>query len=213
VFTSVLDPVGAGYVESLARPGGNATGFTNFEYSIGSKWLELLKQISPAVTRVAVLRDPSVPSGSGQLGAIQTAASSFGLEVRPVDARNAIDIQNALTAFASVPRGGLIITASAPTAVHRELIVRLAAQHRFPAVYPYRYFTRAGGLIAYGPDTSTQYVRAADYVSRILGGEKPADLPVQAPTKYELSINVKTAKALELGIPDKLLVLANEVIE
>jgi putative ABC transport system substrate-binding protein len=213
VFTSVLDPVGAGYVDGLSRPGGNATGFINFEYGIGGKWLDILKQVASSVKRVAVLRDPSLPSGAGQLGSIQTAAASLGLEIRPVDARDARDIEHGLAAFASGPERGLVVTASAPTAVYRDLIIRLAAIHKFPAVYPYRYFARGGGLVSYGPDIAEQWVRAADYVNRILNGEKPANLPVQAPTKYELAINLKTAKALSLPIPNKLLALADEVIE
>jgi putative ABC transport system substrate-binding protein len=213
VFVSVLDPVGAGYVESLARPGGNATGFINFEYSTGSKWPELLKQMSPSVNRVAVLRDPSIPSGSGQLGSIQTAASSLGMEVRPVDARKVNDLERVLTAFSHQAHGGLVVTASAPTLVHRELIVKLASRNKLPAIYPYRYFAEAGGLISYGPDTIDQFRRAAGYVDRILKGEKPADLPVQAPTKFELVINLKTAKALGLDVPPTLLARADEVIE
>jgi putative tryptophan/tyrosine transport system substrate-binding protein len=212
VFISVLDPVGAGYVESLARPGGNATGLINFEYAIGGKWLELLKEISPSVNRIAVLRDPSIPSGSGQLGAIQGAASSLGLEVRPIDARNVGDLDRVVTAFATL-RSGLVVTASAPTLVHRQLIVTLAARNKLPAVYPYRYFAEAGGLISYGPATSGLFGGAATYVDRILKGEKPADLPVQAPTTYELAINLKTAKAIGLTVPPTLLARADEVIE
>jgi ABC-type uncharacterized transport system substrate-binding protein len=213
VFISVLDPVGAGYIESLARPGRNATGFVNFEYAIGSKWLGLLKQVVPPVTRVMALRDPSVSSGSGQLGAIQTAASAFGMEVRPVDARNTTDLKRILAAFAQEPHSALVVTASAPTLVHRELIIALASQNNLPAIYPYRYFAEGGGLISYGPDTVEQFRRAAGYVDRILKGTKPSDLPVQLPTKYELIVNLKTAKALRLAVPDKLLVAADEVIE
>jgi putative ABC transport system substrate-binding protein len=213
VFAQVPDPVGAGFVESLARPGGNITGFTVFEYGISGKWLELLKQIAPGVTRVAVLRDPAVASGSGQLGAIQGAAPSFGVELRPVDVREAGEIERALVAFARAANGGLIVTGSAVAVVHRDLIVTLAARHRLPAVYTQRFFITGGGLISYGPDRIDQYRRAATYVDRILKGEKPADLPVQAPTKYELVINLKTAKTLGLEVPATLLARADEVIE
>ena len=213
VFVAVVDPVGAGYVESLARPGGNATGFINFEYEIGTKWLGLLKQISPSVTHVAVLRDPSLPSGSGQLGSIQAASSSFGMDIRPIDARNEIGLDNLVTTFAKEAHGGLVVTASAPTLVHRGLIIMLAARNKLPAIYPYRYFADQGGLISYGPDTVEQFRRAAGYVDRILRGEKPADLPVQVPTKYQLVINLKTAKALGLTVPPPLLTAADEVIE
>ena len=198
VFVQVTDPVGAGFVESLARPGGNATGFTQFEYGMSAKWLELLKQIAPSVTRVAVLRDPRHAAGIGQFAAIQAVAPSFGVEVSPIDVRDAGEIERAVTAFAREPNGGLIVTASALAIVHRDLIITLAARHRLPAVYPYRFFVTGGGLISYGPDPIDQYRRAAGYVDRILKGEKPADLPVQAPTKYELVINLKTAKALGL---------------
>jgi ABC-type uncharacterized transport system substrate-binding protein len=213
VFGNVADPVGAGYVESLARPGGNITGFTVFEYGISPKWLELLKQIAPHVTRAAVLRDPTIASGIGQLGAIQGAAPSFGIELRPIDVRDAGDIERSVAAFARTSNGGLIVTGSAAAASHRDLIVKLAARYRLPAVYPARYFVSSGGLISYGPDRVEQYHRAAGYVDRILKGEKPADLPVQAPTKYELVINLKTAKALGVIVPPTLLAQADAVIE
>jgi putative tryptophan/tyrosine transport system substrate-binding protein len=213
VFGSVIDPVGAGFVETLARPGANITGFTVFEYGISPKWLELLKQIAPHVTRAAVLRDPSVASGTGQLGALQGAAPSFGLELRPIDVRDAGDIERSVAAFARTSNGGLIVTGSTLATSHRDLIVKLAARHRLPAVYPARYFVSSGGLISYGPDRVEQYHRAAGYVDRILKGEKPADLPVQAPTKYELAINLKAAKALGLIVPPSLLAQADAVIE
>ena len=213
VFTQVTDPVGAGFVESLARPGGNATGFTNFEYGISGKWLELLKQIAPGVTRAAVLRDPAIAGGVGQLGAIQGAAPSFGVEVSPVGVRDAGEIERAVGAFARGSNGGLIVLTTALTLVHRELITTLAARHRLPAVYTDRIFVTGGGLISYGPDRIDQFQRAAGYVDRILRGEKPADLPVQAPTKYELVINLKTAKALGLEVPPTVLARADEVIE
>ena len=213
VFATIPDPVGAGFVESLARPGGNATGFIAFEYGLSAKWLELLKQIAPGVTRAAVLRDPAVASGTGQFGAIQSVAPSFGVELSPVGVRDAAEIERGVTAFARGSNGGLIVTGSALTAVHRALIVALAARHRLPAVYPGRYHVTGGGLISYGPDRVDQYRQAAGYVGRILKGEKPADLPVQAPTKYELVINLKTAKALSLDVPATLLARADEVIE
>ncbi len=213
VFVNIVDPVGAGFVESLARPAGNATGFTSFEYSISAKWLELLKQIAPNVTRVAVLRDASTSSGIGQFAVIQGAAPSFGVELRPVDGGEAGEIERALTTFARSSNGGLIVTSSPSTAAHRVLIVALAARHRLPAVYSYRYFATSGGLMSYGPDTTDPFRRAADYINRILKGEKPADLPVQAPTKYELVINLKTAKALGLDLPASVLARADEVIE
>jgi putative ABC transport system substrate-binding protein len=213
VFVSVIDPVGAGFVESLARPGGNATGFTNFEYGMSGKWLELLKQIAPRVTRVAVLRDPSSPAGTGQLGAIQSVAPSFGVELRPVDLRDAGEIERSVTAFARSSNGGMIVTGSALANVHRDLIITLAARHRLPAVYNANFFVTGGGLISYGPDRVDQYRRAAAYVDRILKGEKPADLPVQTPVKYETVLNLKTAKALGLEVPPMLLVRADEVIE
>jgi len=213
VFTMVIDPVGAGFVDSLARPGGNATGFTQFEYSLSGKWLELLKQIAPGVTRVGVLRDPNVASGSGQLGAIQSAAPSFAVELRPINVRDAGEIERAITAFARAPNGGLIVTGSALAATHRHLITGLAARHKLPAVYSNRAFVTSGGLLSYGPYLVDQFRRAAAYVDRILKGEKPADLPVQAPTKYELVINLKTAKALGLAVPPTLLARADAVIE
>ena len=213
VFTTVIDPVGAGFVESLARPGGNATGFMQFEFSMSGKWLELLKQIAPYVTRVAVLRDAATSAGIGQFGAIQTAAPSFGVEVSPVGVRDAEEIERAVTNFAHSANGGLIVTQSALTLIHRNLIVTLAARHKLPAVYTRRLHVTDGGLVAYGPDRIDQYRRAASYVDRILKGEKPADLPVQAPTKYELAINLKTAKALGITVPPTLLARADEVIE
>jgi ABC-type uncharacterized transport system substrate-binding protein len=213
VFVNVPDPVGAGYVESLARPGGNATGFILFEYGISGKWLELLKQISPGVTRAAVIRDAAITAGIGQFGAIQSAAPSLGLEVNPVNVRDAAEIERAVAAFARTPNGGLIVTGSALAVVHRNLIITLAAQHKLPAVYFRREFVTDGGLMSYGPDIMDQYRRAAAYVDRILKGEKAADLPVQAPTKYDLVINLKTAKALPLDIPASVLALADEVIE
>jgi len=213
VFVVVVDPVGAGFVASLARPGGNATGFTMFEYGLSGKWLELLKQIAPSTTRAAVLRDPAVASGIGQFAAVQAVAPSLGVELSPVDARDAPEIERAVTAFARSGNAGLIVTPSPVANRHRDLIVTLAAQHRLPAVYAWRYYVTAGGLISYGPDSIDQYRRAAGYVDRILKGEKPADLPVQAPTKYELVINLKTAKALDLAVPSALLARADEVIE
>jgi putative ABC transport system substrate-binding protein len=213
VFTTVVDPVGAGFVDSLARPGGNATGFVFFEYSLGAKWLELLKEIAPRVTRVAVIRDPEISAGIGQFGAIQAAAPSIGLELIAVSPREAVELERAIAAFTRTPNGGLIATASALTVIHRDLIVGLAAKHKLPAVYHRRLFAAAGGLISYGPDTVEPFRRAAGYVDRILKGEKPADLPVQAPTKYELAINLKTAKALGLTVPSPLLARADELIE
>jgi putative ABC transport system substrate-binding protein len=189
VFAIVADAVGAGYVESLARPGGNVTGFTTFEYALGGKWLELLKEIAPRTARVAVLRDSAIAAGPAEFGAIQTVAPSLGVEVRPVDMRNAGEIERAITVFAASSNGGLIITGSTAATTHRELIIALAARHRLPAIYYERYYAVAGGLISYGPDTVDECRRAAGYVDRILKGEKPADLPVQAPTKYELVIN------------------------
>ena len=213
VFANVTDPVAAGFVESLARPGGNATGFLLFEYGISGKWLELLKEIAPRVTRVAVLRDPTQSSGTGQLGAIQSAASQLGVEFRPVGVRDAREIERGITDFGRGPNGGLIVTGGTQAREHRELIIGLAARHRLPAVYFNRLFVEAGGLISYGADTIDPLRRAANYVDRILRGEKPADLPVQAPTKYELVINLKTAKALGLEIPATVLARADEVIE
>jgi ABC-type uncharacterized transport system substrate-binding protein len=213
VFVATPDPVGAGFVESLARPGGNITGFTPWEYGIGAKWLELLKQFVPSVTRVAVLRDPAITAGIGLWGAIQSVSPSFGVELRPVDVRAATEMERALAAFAGSPNGGLILTGSAWAIIHRDLIIALAARHRLPAVYYERYFITAGGLISYGPDLIDQFRSGARYVDRILKGEKPADLPVQTPTKYELVINLKTAKALGVEIPSTLLARADEVIE
>jgi putative ABC transport system substrate-binding protein len=213
VFANVADPVGAGLVDSLARPGGNITGFMNFEYSIGGKWLELLKQIAPSVTRVAVLRDPTTPTGIGQFGVIQSMAPSLRVEVNPVNLSDANEIERTVATFASAPNGGLIATSVASVSRHRELIVALAARYKLPAVYFESPFVTAGGLVSYGPDRIDQYRQAAVYVDRILKGEKPADLPVQAPTKYQLAINLKTAKALRLTVPATLLARADEVIE
>jgi len=213
VFINIVDPVGAGFIASLARPGGNITGFTLFEFSLSGKWLELLKEIKPNVTRVAIIRDGGATVGIGQWAAIQSAASSFGLELVPIDPRDAGEIERAITAFAQFPNGGLIVTVSTLAAVHRELIGTVAACHHLPAVYGLRYFVASGGLLSYGPDTITPTQRAAGYIDRILKGEKPADLPVQAPTKYELVINLKAGKALGLTVPDTLLVRADEVIE
>jgi ABC-type uncharacterized transport system substrate-binding protein len=212
VFAQVADPVGGGFVDSLARPGGNATGFMNFEYSLGGKWLELLKEITPGVTHAAVLRDPVLPSGTGQFAAIQAVAPSLRMEVSPVNVRDASEIERAITAFARSP-GGLILTGSALAVVHRDLIITLAAHHKLPAVYYRRLYVTDGGLISYGPDIVDQFRLAAGYVDRILKGENPADLPVQAPTKYELVINLKTAKALGLEMPATVLARADEVIE
>jgi putative ABC transport system substrate-binding protein len=213
VFVIVPDPVGAGFVASLARPGGNATGFLSFEYSIGAKWLELLKEIMPGMTRAAVIRDPAISAGLGQFAAIQAVAPPLGVEVTPVNVRDPKEIERDIAAFARLSNGGLIVTGSAWAAGHRHLIAKLAAQHKLPAVYVQRLYVEAGGLISYGPNFYDQFRRAAGYVDRILKGEKPADLPVQAPTKYELVINLKTAKALGLDMPTKLLALADEVIE
>jgi putative ABC transport system substrate-binding protein len=213
VFPVVGDPVAAGFVESLARPGGNATGFMSYEYSLSGKWLGLLKQIAPNVTRAAIIRDAGVPTGIGQFGVIQAMAPSLRVEVIPVNARDASEIERALATFGNTPNGGLIITGSGSASSHRALIVALAARHKLPAVYFERNFVDAGGLASYGPDFVEQFRRAAGYVDRILRGEKPADLPVQAPTKYELVINLKTAKALGLTIPPILLSTADEVIE
>jgi putative ABC transport system substrate-binding protein len=213
VFVVVPDPVGAGFVDSLARPGGNATGFVQFEYGLSGKWLELLKEIAPRVTRAAVLRDAAVPAGTGQFGAIQSVAPSVGVEVSPVNIRDAGEIERAVAAFARSAKGGLIVTGSALAQLHRNLIITLAARYKLPAVYFERFFVTGGGLISYGPDLVDQYRRAADYVDRILKGEKPAELPVQTPTKYETVINLKTAKALGLEIPQTVLARADEVIE
>jgi putative ABC transport system substrate-binding protein len=211
VFAIVADPVGAGIIDSLARPGGNTTGFTPFEYGISGKWLELLKEIAPRVTRVAVLRDLTI--GLGQLGAIQSVAPSLGVELTPIGLGDAGQIERSVAAFARSPNGGLIVTASTSAVIHRELITTLASRYKLPAVYYRRYFVTTGGLISYGPDFLDQFRSAAGYVDRILKGEKPADMPVQAPTKYELAINLKTAKALGLTVPDSLLARADEVIE
>ena len=213
VFVLVADPVGAGYVDSLARPGGNITGFTVFEYSMSGKWLQLLKEIAPGVTRVAVLRDPSIAAGPAQFAAIQTVAPSLGVELRPVDVRDEGEIERAIATFAQNPNSGLIVTGSPLAVSHRDLIIALATRHRLPAVYFNRFWAAAGGLISYGPDLLDPFRRAAGYVDRILKGEKPADMPVQAPTKYELVVNLKTAKALGLTIPPSVLARADEVIE
>ena len=213
VFVLVIDPVGAGFVASLARPGGNATGFLMFEYGLSGKWLEVLKQIAPGVTRVAILRDPTIASGIGQFGAIQSVAPSLGMEASPVNVRDVGEIEHDIAVFARSSNGGVIVTASPEASRHRDLIVTLAARHRLPAVYASRYFVTDGGLISYGPDIVDQYRRAGGYVDRILKGEKPGDLPVQAPVKYELIINLKTAKALGLEVPPSLLARADEVIE
>jgi ABC-type uncharacterized transport system substrate-binding protein len=213
VFAAVADPVGGGYVESLAKPGGNVTGFTAFEYAIAAKWLELLKEIAPSVTRAAVLRDSAIAGGPGQFGAIQSVAPSLRLELSPIDVRDAAEIERGVAAFARRSNGGLIITGSLLAGVHREWIITLAARHKLPAIYYERFFVTGGGLMSYGSNFLDQCRRAAGYVDRILKGEKPADLPVQAPTKYELVINLKTAKALGLDVPPTLLATADEVIE
>jgi putative tryptophan/tyrosine transport system substrate-binding protein len=213
VFVNVVDPVGSGFVESLARPGGNTTGFLLFEYSLSGKWLELLKQIAPNVTRAAVFRDTNNPAGNAQFGVIQAVAPSLGIEVSPINMRDASEIERAAAVFARSANGGLIVTGSPSAAVHRNLIIGLAARAKQPAVYFARRFVVAGGRISYGPDFADQYRRAASYVDRILKGEKPADLPVQAPTKYELVINLKTAKALGLDLSASVLARADEVIE
>ena len=212
VFANIVDPVGAGYVTSLARPGGNFTGFTAFEYSIGGKWLELLKQIAPRVTRIAVIRDPAYASGIGQFAAIQSAASS-AVELSVIDPRDAGELKRALDAFAGEPNGGLIVTASASATAHHELINSLATRHRLPAIHAFRYSILSGGLASYGPNTIDVFRRAATYVDRILKGAKPSELPVQAPTRYELVINLKVARTLGLEIPAPLLATAHEVIE
>jgi putative ABC transport system substrate-binding protein len=213
VFVAVADPVGAGYVDSLSRPGGNATGFILFDYSLSTKWLELLKQIAPGVTRAAVLRDPAISSGTGQWGAISSAAPSLGVEVSPVNVRDAPEIERGVASFARSGNGGLIVTGSPLSLVHRDLIIALAARYKLPAVYPASYYVTGGGLMSYGPNFIDQYRRAAGYVDRILKGEKPADLPVQAPTRYELFINLKTAKTLGVTVPPSLLATADEMIE
>jgi putative ABC transport system substrate-binding protein len=213
VFPVAGDPVAAGFVESLARPGGNITGFSTFEYSIGAKWLELLKQIAPGLTQAAVLQQPGLPAVLGQFGAIQSAAPSLGVEVKPINVRDAASIDSGVTAFARGPNSGMIVTGGALPQRHRDLIIGLAARHKLPTVYFERSFVSAGGLVSYGANETDQYRRVAAYVDRILRGEKPADLPVQAPTKYELVINLKTAKALGLAVPQTLLATADEVIE
>jgi ABC-type uncharacterized transport system substrate-binding protein len=212
VFTNLADPVGAGVVQSLARPGGNATGFTNFEYSMSGKWVELLKQVAPGVTRAAVLRDITAAAGMGQFGAIRSVAQSLGVELTPLGVSDAGELERGVSAFARSGNGGLIVTAGG-TAFRRDLFIRLASRHKLPAVYPFRYYAKDGGLISYGPDTLDPVRRATEYVDRILKGEKAADLPVQAPTKFELVINLKTAKALGLEVPPSLLARADEVIE
>ncbi|HXB76466.1 MAG TPA: ABC transporter substrate-binding protein [Bradyrhizobium sp.] len=213
VFVNVTDPIGRGYVASLAEPGGNATGFTSFEFGIGGKWLELLKQIAPGVARVAVLRDPVITAGMGYLAAIHALAPSFGVEVSPVDVRVKSDMERAIAAFARTPNGGLIITPDPAAIAHREVIIALASQYRLPAIYPFRYFAAEGGLISYGPNAIEQFRRAASYADRILKGEKPGNLPVQAPTKFELAISLKTAKALDVAVPQMLVSRADELIE
>jgi putative tryptophan/tyrosine transport system substrate-binding protein len=213
VFANAADPVGIGLVASLARPGGHTTGFTIFEFGMGGKWLELLKQIAPGTTRAAVLRDSSTASGHAEFGAVQAVAPSFGVELRPVDLRDTDEIERAIAAFAGISNGGLLVTQNSFAILHRKLIITLAARHRLPAIYAYSSFVTDGGLISYGPDSMDGYRRAAGYVDRILKGEKPADLPVQAPTKYNLVINLQTAKALGLEVPPMLLARADEVIE
>ncbi len=215
VFVQVSDPVGAGFVDSLSRPGGNTTGFMNFEYSLSEKWLELLKQIAPGLTRAAVLRDASNPAGSAEFGVIQAAAQSLGVDLTPVGVRDASEIERAVAVFAgsASANGGLVVTPSASVSTYHGLIIALAARYKLPAVYAYRFMVSSGGLISYGPDPVDQYRRAASYVDRILKGEKPADLPVQAPTKFELVINLQTAKALGLTVPQSLQASADEVIE
>src|SRR5262249_18255489 len=213
VFVSVADPVGSGFVSNLSRPGANTTGFALYDYGTSVKWLELLKQIAPGVTRVAVVRDPAVVIGIAQLAAIQAVAQMFGVELSPVDPRDTGETERAIAAFARSANGGLIVTASPAAVANRKLVIAQAAAHRLPAVYPFRYYVADGGLTSYGPDSIEPYRRAASYVDRILKGEKPADLPVQAPTKYELVINLKTAKALGLDVPASLLARADEVIE
>jgi putative tryptophan/tyrosine transport system substrate-binding protein len=213
VFVQAIDPVGSDMVDSLARPGRNATGFTSYEFSIGAKWLELLKQIAPSVKRAAVLRDAASPSGIGTFAAIQSVAPSLGIELSPVNLRDAVEIERAITAFAGSANGGVLATGGPLAAAHRNLIIALAARHKLPAVYSSRFYVAAGGLVSYGPDFVDQYLRAAGYVDRILKGEKPADLPVQASTKYELVLNLNTAKALGIDVPATVLARADEVIE
>jgi len=213
VFTQTPDPVGAGFVTNLARPGGNATGFSNFDYNIGGKWLELLKQIAPGVTRVAVIRDPATPQGIGQFSAVYAVAPPLGLDVSPINASEPGELERTIRALAVIPNSGMIVTGSSFAIAHRKLVIKLANQHKLPTVYPLGFFATAGGLISYGADAIDPHRRAAGYVDRILKGERPADLPVQNPTKYELIINMKTAKALDLTVPDTLLARADEVIE
>lgn len=213
VFPTAVDPVGAGFIRSLARPGGNATGFLLYEYSLGGKWVDLLKQVTPGLTHVGVLRDSTTPSGSGQFGAIQAAAASSGFEARPLNMRDAQEIENEIAAFGQNLNAGLIVTGSGPSIRHHDLIIRLATEYRLPAIYYERFYAMAGGLMSYGPDRMDQYRRSAGYVDRILRGESPAELPVQAPTQYELVINLKTARALGIAVPNPLLSSANDLIE
>ena len=213
VFAVVADPVGAGFVNSLAQPGGNATGFMLYEYGLSGKWLELLKQIAPSVTRAAILRDPTNPAGLAYFGAIRATAQSLGMDVNPVSMIDAEEIERGISAFARSANGGLVVTPNSSASAHRALIIRLAAQYKLPAVYPFNYMVTGGGLISYGPDFVDQFRLAADYVDRILKGEKPGNLPVQAPTKYQMVVNLKTAKALGIEIPPMLLARADEVIE
>src|SRR5262245_11303928 len=213
VFTDVPDPLGAGFVHSLSRPGGNATGFMLFEYSMSGKWLELLKEIAPGVARVAVLRDPTMIAGVGQFAAIQSVAPSLRVDLRPIDVRDAAEIERGVSAFVEGTNSGLIVASSPVAGLHRDLIIRLAAEHKLPAIYSFDYYAAGGGLIAYGPDPNDPFYRAADYLDRVLKGVKPSELPVQAPTKYKLVINLKTAKALSLEVPPSLLARADEVIE
>ena len=213
VLAQSIDPVGAGVVASLARPGGNVTGFMQFEYSLGGKWLELLRELAPAVTRVGVLRDSTNAAGIGQWAGIQTAAEPIGVELAPLAIRDAAEIDRTVAVFAREPNGGLIVPLSSGATIHRHKIIAIAARHRLPTIYTFRYFTAAGGLASYGPDLTSQYRRAAGYVDRILRGEKPADLPVQRPTKYELALNLKTAKVLGINVPPMLIARADEVIE
>ena len=213
VFTIVVDPLGSGFVNNLARPGGNVTGFMTFEYSLSGKWLDLLKQIAPDVKRVAVIRDPSIASGTGQFAVIQGVAPALGLEVTVINIRDRAEMERAVSVFAGLPNGGLVVTAGPLSTLHRDLIITLAGRHKLPSVYPFRFFAKAGGLISYGPNFDDQVRNTASYVDRILKGEKPGDLPVQTPTKYELVINLKTAKAMGMTVPQPLLERADEVIE
>jgi putative ABC transport system substrate-binding protein len=213
VFASAVDPVGGGLVESLARPGGNITGFAAFEFGLSAKWLELLKEVAPGITRVAVLRDPTTTGGTGQFGALRAVASSSGMEVIPIDIHDPAEIEHALAAFVRSPNGGMVVVSGALAGLNRNAIIKLAAADKLPAIYPFRFFVSAGGLMSYGPDRMEPWRGAAGYVDRILKGEKPADLPVQAPTRFELAINLKTAKALGLTVPRELLTRADEIIE